>query len=312
MTIAACDVADRDALRAVLDDIPPEYPLTSVLHTAAVLDDGVLDAMTPERLATVSAPKAGAAVHLHELTRDLDLREFVLFSSLAGLTGNAGQSGYAAANAFLDALAEYRLASGLPAVSVPWGAWGGDGLAAGLIDQLRGGGVRPMAPELALAALDRTLAGGAAVEAIADIDWSQLVDLSGGSTFLSSLPEVPLAGHRQHRCRRRRVLGRPADRDGPRGTCRHADHPRADPGRQGTQARVAGGPVRAKPVQGPRLRLPDLGRTAQPARCGDRPAPAGRAGLRLPHPGRARRAPAHAAGRRPSGTPRPRRWPGRR
>ncbi|MGX7825871.1 type I polyketide synthase [Actinokineospora sp. 24-640] len=177
VSVLACDVADRAALAAVIADIPD---LTTVVHTACVLDDGVLDAMTPERLAAVWRSKADAARHLHELTEGVDLTAFVLFSSAVGTLGNAGQGNYAAANAYLDALAEQRAADGLPATSIAWGAWDGDGLAAdGDVREgrVRGGGFRPMRPDLAVAALDRAMAratpGTDPVLVVADIDWAR-------------------------------------------------------------------------------------------------------------------------------------------
>ena len=121
--IAACDVSERKQLAALIESIPAEKPLSLVVHSAGVLDDGMVDSLTPERIDRVFAPKVDAAWHLHELTRDLDLQAFILFSSVAGTFGTAGQANYAAANAFLDALATQRQAEGLSAVSMAWGGW---------------------------------------------------------------------------------------------------------------------------------------------------------------------------------------------
>ncbi|MFJ9841585.1 type I polyketide synthase [Kitasatospora sp. NPDC101155] len=122
-TIAAADVSDRAALRGLLDGIAPEHPLTGVFHCAGVVDDGVVEALTPGRIDRVFAPKANAAVHLDELTREAEPAVFVLFSSAAGTLGGPGQANYAAANACLDALAQQRRAAGRPAVSLAWGLW---------------------------------------------------------------------------------------------------------------------------------------------------------------------------------------------
>ncbi|MFF2192598.1 SDR family NAD(P)-dependent oxidoreductase [Streptomyces sp. NPDC058157] len=125
--IAGCDAADREALSALLGSL--DRPLTGVLHSAGVLDDGVIGALTPERVAAVMRPKADAVVNLHELTRDAgaDLSAFVVFSSVAGVFGSAGQGAYAAANSHLDALMAERRAAGLPGLSLAWGLWAGVG-----------------------------------------------------------------------------------------------------------------------------------------------------------------------------------------
>ncbi len=125
--VAACDVGDREQLAGVLASIPEAHPLRVVVHAAGVLDDGVIATLSPERLEGVLAPKVDAALHLHELTRELELSDFVLFSSFAGIVGSPGQGSYAAANAFLDALAQRRRAEGLAGMSLAWGPWSGEG-----------------------------------------------------------------------------------------------------------------------------------------------------------------------------------------
>ncbi|MGV9315479.1 type I polyketide synthase, partial [Streptomyces sp. NPDC003691] len=184
VSVPACDVSDRDALAALL----AEHPVDAVFHTAGVLDDGVLDGLTPERFETVFRAKVRSALNLHELAGDLSA--FVLFSSLAGIMGNAGQGNYAAANAYLDALAEQRRAAGLPATSVAWGAWEGgmaDGSAAA--ERVRRGGIPPMAPGLAVAALQQALDHQDTVLAVADIDWDRTLP-----EFSASRPN-PLVAH---------------------------------------------------------------------------------------------------------------------
>ena len=122
MQVVSCDVSDRESVRSVLSGIAADRPLTGVFHLAAVLDDGIVPALTGERLERVLRPKVDGAYHLHELTAEQDLAAFVLFSSVAGL-GGAGQANYAAANVFLDALAAERRHRGLAAQSLMWGLW---------------------------------------------------------------------------------------------------------------------------------------------------------------------------------------------
>src|SRR5204862_3307792 len=110
-----------DELAHLLAAIPPERPLTAVVHAAGVMDDATIESLDGERLERVLRPKVDAAVNLHELTRDLELSAFVLFSSAITVLGGAGQANYAAPNVFLDALAHPRRASGLPAAPPAWG-----------------------------------------------------------------------------------------------------------------------------------------------------------------------------------------------
>nr|BFE69914.1 hypothetical protein GCM10020092_032150 [Actinoplanes digitatis] len=183
VSVVACDVADRDALAALLDGLD----LDGVVHAAGVLDDGLLTSLTPARLDVVLRAKARAAENLSELTGDLSM--FVTFSSIAGTVGNHGQAGYAAANAALDALAERRRAAGRPATSVAWGPW-----AAGMASRdaagaaARRAGLRPLDPRQALAALENALAADRTTLTVADIDWPAY-----GTTMTAARPSPLLA-----------------------------------------------------------------------------------------------------------------------
>ncbi|MGW7823915.1 type I polyketide synthase [Streptomyces puniciscabiei] len=164
VTLAACDVADRDAVSALLAGIPAAHPLTSVMHAAGVLSDGILGQLTPERMDEVLRPKTDAALVLDELTADLDLESFVLFSSVSGVIGNAGQGNYAAANAALDALAVRRARSGRAAVSIAWGLWASESAMTASLSEadkarLAGGGTVALAADEGLALLDAALRG---------------------------------------------------------------------------------------------------------------------------------------------------------
>ncbi|ASU86396.1 hypothetical protein CDO52_23270 [Nocardiopsis gilva YIM 90087] len=161
-TIAACDVADRAALDGLLAAVPATAPLTAVVHTAGVIDDGVVQALTPERMDRVLRPKVDAAWNLHEATRDLDLAAFLLFSSAGGALGGPGQGNYAAANVFMDALAHHRRALGLNAASYAWGLWADGGLSGDLdtndVGRMARAGVLGLSVEEGLSLFDAMLA----------------------------------------------------------------------------------------------------------------------------------------------------------
>ncbi|MBP8539202.1 SDR family NAD(P)-dependent oxidoreductase, partial [Streptomyces sp. MK37H] len=194
-TVAACDVGDADALRALLASIPDAYPLTSVFHTAAVLDDAAITSLTPEQVDRVLRVKADAAWRLHELTRDLKLSAFVLFSSLAGTVGMVGQGNYAPANAYMDALARHRRAQGLVATSVAWGSWAQGGMAErDAVTELRlRHGVPLLPPESALLALEAALADDETALVIADIDWDRFAHAYTAARPSHLLDEIPEA-----------------------------------------------------------------------------------------------------------------------
>nr|WLE93512.1 PKS T1(KS-AT-DH-KR) [Streptomyces sp.] len=183
VTITACDATDRHALANVLEKIPPEHPLTGVVHTAGVLDDGVLGSLTPDRLDAVLSPKTDIALNLHELTRDRKLDCFVLFSSAAGVLGGPGQANHAAANAFLDALAQSRRAAGLPAVSLAWGPWNQTDREAGVSRAQ----VDPLSLAEGLALFDIGLTAGSAVLVPAALEPARLRAQAGSGALPAML-----------------------------------------------------------------------------------------------------------------------------
>ncbi|MFF3177784.1 SDR family NAD(P)-dependent oxidoreductase [Streptomyces sp. NPDC057900] len=185
VTLAACDVSDREALAALLDAHPP----TAVFHTAGVPHSAAFLDTDAGSLAEVYAGKVAGALHLHELTRTRELDAFVLYASGAGVWGSGGQSAYGAANAALDALAERRRAEGLPATSVAWGLWGGGGMGEGAGEEfLSSRGLRAMDPVRAVQALSRALDREDTCVALTDMDWPLFA--KGFTTFRPS----PLIG----------------------------------------------------------------------------------------------------------------------
>ncbi|WP_344663242.1 type I polyketide synthase, partial [Catenulispora subtropica] len=180
VVVASCDTSQRSHIAGVLDLIAAGGPpLSSVIHSAGVLDDGVLDRQNVPRLATTLGAKAAGAAWLDELTRDADLDAFVVFSSAAATFGGGGQGNYAAANAYLDGLVEKRRAAGLPGLSVAWGPWAGGGVSQAT-DAARARLRRNkwevlMEPGLAVRALGQALDNPDDVTVtVIDIDWAQL------------------------------------------------------------------------------------------------------------------------------------------
>ncbi|CUU60287.1 Acyl transferase domain-containing protein, partial [Parafrankia irregularis] len=198
VTVVACDAADRDALAAVLAAIPATSPLTAVVHAAGVAGQftGLPDIDIAEFADVVTGKVAGAR-HLDELLGARELDAFVLFSSIAGTWGSGGQCAYSAANACLDAVAAHRAARGLAASALAWGPWAEGGMAVDpeIAGHLRERGLRPLRPELAVAALER--AGGAAgLRTVADVDWDRFTPIftaARPSRLLADLPEAGAA-----------------------------------------------------------------------------------------------------------------------
>ncbi|MFE5596592.1 amino acid adenylation domain-containing protein, partial [Streptomyces sp. NPDC056549] len=215
VTLAACDTADREALARLLAGVR----LTAVVHTAGLLDDGVVESLTEDRLSAVLRPKVDAAAHLDELTADHDLAAFVLYSSVAGVLGNPGQANYAAGNVFLDALAARRRAAGRPATSLAWGLWAERTGLTGHLDDgtLSTRGIAPLSTEQGLELLDRALADDHPMLVPARLDPASLrSDALAGtlSPVLRSLVRVPQ--RRAGESGLRRKLGRMSEEEGRR------------------------------------------------------------------------------------------------
>lgn len=197
--VAACDAADRAALARLLDSIPLEHPLTAIIHAATTFDDVPITELTEENLENVMRPKVDAVLNLHELTQQLPLTAFVLFSSLQGILGGPGRAGYAAANTFLDAMARYRLNHGQPAMSIAWGWWAVRSAAQGLLTapQLERTVqfLEPLGAEQGMALFDLTQRAGKALLVAARIDLTTATTPETVPAPLRGLlPAAPAAG----------------------------------------------------------------------------------------------------------------------
>ncbi|MFA7755831.1 SDR family NAD(P)-dependent oxidoreductase [Streptomyces sp. NRRL B-2790] len=194
VTIAACDIADRDAVARLLAGIEDQHPLTAVLHAAGTARSSMLADAGLDEFAEAAASKVTGAVHLDELLDGRELDAFVLFASGAGVWGSGGQASYAAANAFLDALALRRRARGLTATSVAWGGWAGGGMVDDAVQE-RGEkrGLGFMAPEPAISALHQAVEHDEATLTVAPIDWERFLPsftVGRPSPLLADLPDV--------------------------------------------------------------------------------------------------------------------------
>ena len=298
VTITACDTANATDLAAVLDSIPAQHPLTAVLHAAGLLEDAAVADMTAEQLDAVLTAKADAAWHLHRLTADRDLAAFVLFSSAAGILGSPGQANYAAANAFLDALARHRHHTQLQATSLAWGYWQTpSGMTAHLnttdLTRLTRTGLTPITNEHGLALFDSALSQSTAQPAGQPLQHRRVDPPS-----TPQRPTLdPVDPYHQPPTRQR------SQRPQSAGSAGHSNPRTATPrshrdGHRHYRRRVGppgpGGPRSRPSVQGPRHRLADRPGATQHSQPTHRPGPAGNSGPRPPHSGH---------GRRPSGRP---------
>ncbi|MEW1634662.1 type I polyketide synthase [Streptomyces sp. NPDC093801] len=205
VTVVACDVSDRAQAEALLASVPDGHPLTGIIHTAGLIDAGVIGALTPERLAGVFPPKVDAVRHLDELTRGVDLDAFVVYSSVSAVFMGAGSGSYAAANAFLDGLMAHRRAAGLPGLSLAWGLWDqtGGGMAAGTDDLTRNrmnrrGGLRAMTPAEGMELFDASVGAGQSLLVPAKLDLRAVrADAAAGGGVPHMLRGLVKAGRQQ-------------------------------------------------------------------------------------------------------------------
>ncbi|MER6188280.1 type I polyketide synthase, partial [Streptomyces sp. NPDC001652] len=234
VTLAACDIADREALAVELARIPDDQPLTAVFHTAAVLDDGVADALDPDRVERVLRVKALGALNLHELTQGHDLTAFVLFSSFAATFGTPGLGNYAPGNVHLEALAEQRRARGLTATAVAWGTWAGAGMAEGPVgERARRHGVFALGTEPATRALQQILDHDETCPVVIDMRWDRFALVFTSERPSRLLDEIPEA--RRALAESASATGAETDQEASALTLRLAALPTADQQRELTE-----------------------------------------------------------------------------
>lgn len=195
VSIVACDVGDRDAVRELLEHVPEELPLGAIVHAAGTLDNSMIESLTPESLEAVLRPKVDGAWHLHELTADLDLSAFVLYSSVAGVIGNPGAANYGAANTFLDALAAYRRARGLSGTSIAWGLWEQSTEMSSMVNHAQLGrmdlmGVKALAEEEGLQLLDLVCEGSDPLMVALRLDFKVLRERAGEGFLLPIMRDL--------------------------------------------------------------------------------------------------------------------------
>ncbi|HEY5286297.1 MAG TPA: SDR family NAD(P)-dependent oxidoreductase [Solirubrobacteraceae bacterium] len=197
VSVVACDVSDRAQVSRLIESIEPECPLDAVIHAAGVGPPAALADLTVEQLQQSLAAKAAGARHLHELTAGMELSAFVLFSSMAAIMGSATQAGYAAANAYLDALAEHRRETGLAATSIAWGLWGGEGAGRLIGERLRRHGMLEMAPDVAIDGLQQALDRNETSLVVMDVEWSVYAPIYAFARRRPLIEDLPEARHGQ-------------------------------------------------------------------------------------------------------------------
>ncbi|MGW1056344.1 SDR family NAD(P)-dependent oxidoreductase, partial [Streptomyces sp. NPDC002521] len=193
VTVAACDITDREALAKLLSDVPEDAPVNAVVHAAGTEPPAVAIGDTDlDSLQEVVGAKIAGAVHLDALLADRPLEAFVLFSSGAGVWGDGGHSGYAAANAYLDAFAEWRRSRGRVATSIAWGAWAGGGMVhAAEGERLHRYGVPMMEPEVAVGAVQQALAYDETFVVVADVIWDRFAATYSAARRRRLFDEIP-------------------------------------------------------------------------------------------------------------------------